>query len=460
MPIQFACPSCGKQHKAPHEYAGKKAKCVCGAVLVVPALASPPASKPVPTASKAPAASPSPPPSLAAAPATPNLFPDLDPTPSPAGPSPWEFEQEPPSKPVVRRSSLAKLLKQRRMLIVAAGAVVAVVLLVSILWMLFGRGGASDAMRYLPNDCIVVATTDFDALSRSSFYQQMQKDLPAFNEHAMEQEIGFAPSNISRITFALGGKVTSAGGGDPVLVMRLKKAITAAEVKAGEKSQSFKKDIQYDESKVAGITLYEETFLPAFAGDKAERQHGAAFCLPESTLVVTCPKLDMLKRIVERGKAPEFSEGMQNAMKAANFSKVLALAVNVKALTANDEFKKGLQQGLGSAGGSSPLGALNAEFFQNMSGLALDASLDSSKATVNATLLCKDAKSAEDTKKILDAVQVFMRNTMKGAKGVPPEVTEMVDGIKFAVSGATVNATMQASLDPLSKWMKEQARKR
>ncbi len=105
------------------------------------------------------------------------------------------------------------------------------------------------------------------------------------------------------------------------------------------------------------------------------------------------------------------------------------------------------------------LGAVDEQFLQNLLGLAYNASLDSSKATVNATLLCKDAKFAEDAKKILDGGQVVMRNTLKGMRGVPRELSDMVDAIKFSVSGAKVKGSLQTSLEPLSKWIKEQADK-
>jgi len=37
MPINFACPSCGKDYNVKDELAGKKAKCKCGAVMPIPA---------------------------------------------------------------------------------------------------------------------------------------------------------------------------------------------------------------------------------------------------------------------------------------------------------------------------------------------------------------------------------------------------------------------------------------
>jgi hypothetical protein len=208
------------------------------------------------------------------------------------------------------------------------------------------------------------------------------------------------------------------------------------------------------------VTVFEETYRFSFGGANAEIQHGTAFCLPESTLVVTCPKFDVLKKILERGKSPEFSEGLRNAMSEADFSKSMALAVNVKGLMASESFAQGFKEGFSrglAQGGSTGLEGVNEQFLQDLLGLAVDARLDSSKATVSATLLCKDAKFAEDAKKILDGAQVIMRNTLKGTRGAPRELSDMVDAIKFSVSGAKVKGTLQTSLEPMSKWIKEQA---
>jgi len=69
--------------------------------------------------------------------------------------------------------------------------------------------------------------------------------------------------------------------------------------------------------------------------------------------------------------------------------------------------------------------------------------------------LCKDAKFAEDAKKILDGGQIVMRNSLKGMRGVPRELSDMIDAIKFSVSGAKVKSNLQTSLEPLTKLIKE-----
>jgi hypothetical protein len=58
--------------------------------------------------------------------------------------------------------------------------------------------------------------------------------------------------------------------------------------------------------------------------------------------------LETLKKILERGKSPEFSAGMQSAISEANFSKTVALAVNVKGLVASEGVAQQLKQNLGA----------------------------------------------------------------------------------------------------------------
>jgi type II secretion system protein G len=106
------------------------------------------------------------------------------------------------------------------------------------------------------------------------------------------------------------------------------------------------------------------------------------------------------------------------------------------------------------------LGNLGDETFQqNLLGLAVEAGLDSSKLTVDATLLCKDAKFAEDAKKILEGSQVVVRNALKAAHGVPREAADVVDSIKFSVSGAKVKGSLQTSLEPFLKGIPENLRR-
>jgi hypothetical protein len=463
MSIEFVCPNCNKPLRAPPEFAGRKARCKCGAVLVVPPLATQPPTA-TPLAGAPPAAAPKAVPKPSSASSIPTNA-------GARGPEPAQH-----SRPAAKLSPRAKLLAGKRTLVLGVGGGTAVVLLLAlIVWMFSGPGGVSKngggvsglaagvsgPMRYLPNDCLLVATANIDELMSSSVYQQMKKDLPSLEdgERNLEQEIGIAPSNISRITLAVGGKANS-NDAVVVLAIGLKTAMSAADVKSKNKVQPYLKDVKYEETQVGSVTLFEETYRLA---GKAEREHGTAFCMPESTLIVECSKLDVLKKVVERGKPPDFSEAMQNAMSETDFSKTLAFAVNVKELVASENFMdefKGLAGGPAQSGGSKGPNGVDERSLQSLLGLVVDASLDSSKATVRATLLFQDAKFAEDAKKTFEDGQVALRNNLKTMPGAPRELSDLVDAIKFSVSGAKLKGNVETSLEPLSKWIKGQTGKK
>jgi DNA-directed RNA polymerase subunit RPC12/RpoP len=79
---KFSCAACGKEYRWKPELAGRKAKCACGAAIVVPA--ERPAAGPAPAPLKPPAAPPVAPPAARAVPAPDAALPPPAPPPTPA----------------------------------------------------------------------------------------------------------------------------------------------------------------------------------------------------------------------------------------------------------------------------------------------------------------------------------------------------------------------------------------
>jgi hypothetical protein len=443
MAIQFVCPNCNKQHSAAPEFAGRQARCTCGTVLVVPPLAPHPAMPTPPPPAGTPPPSASPGGSTASGSTTATWGAEV----VGAGPAAPRF---------VRRMPAVN----QRVLLIGGGVLAALLLIVLVWWLVSRRSGISDAMRYLPDDCLFVAAMNVDEFMSSSFYQQLKKDIPDAEkgEREMEEAMGVAPSSVSRIVIAGGGKAASMSEGDQVTVIRLKKAVSAADIKSNRKVRSFQKDVKYDESKIGSITVFEETYAVAIGGPEGDRKHGVAFCLPETTLLITCPKRETLKKILERGRSPEFTTGMQNAMSAANFTATVALAINVKGLMAHEGGSTLLREALQDQNQLKSIPGFDESVLPNVLGLAVDGSISGSKLTVSANLLCKDGKFAEDAKKILDGGQVIARNALKSTSGVPREIPDTIDAIKFSVSGTNVKGSLQANLEPFNKWIADQVR--
>jgi len=131
-----------------------------------------------------------------------------------------------------------------------------------------------------------------------------------------------------------------------------------------------------------------------------------------------------METVLKRDKKPPFSANMEKAMKEADFSQTVAFVANTGELIP----KQALEPVGGFPLDLKPLGKLTA-----VCGLVKA----STGVTLNVTGLCEDGKSAEDVKKLVDAFMFI------GKSAVPPNmksVTDLLDQIKTAHSGASVNA--------------------
>ena len=145
-------------------------------------------------------------------------------------------------------------------------------------------------------------------------------------------------------------------------------------------------------------------------------------------------------------------------MSEADFSKTVAVAVDLKAIVTDHDFWREFDKDA-ETNANSKAGAMRAEqFFHNLVGLAVDASLDSSTATVTATLLGQDANFVTDAKELIGIAKgEAARRLAEHPGGRLGELSNLVDSIKFTVSGAKIKGSLQTSLEPLSNWIKEQA---
>lgn len=437
MSIAARCSGCGTQYQFPEANAGRNVRCRCGQVVAVPAVGVKlPSLPPVgPSGHASPAAVPA---AVAESPSPPPLPPQTSPgfsgSPSVAArsfPALAQFKGAGPNRPLV----------------LGISGLGGIVVLLALVWLLKPQVGASDALKYLPNDSQVVVSCNVDELVNSKLYQQLKTEVPNFQkgEREFEGEFGVSLDNIARMT--VGGNSGGTVSDDVVGVVRLKKGVTAADVCTKMKVRESRKDVAFKEISVGKFTIYDETYRFSWRDEKSDVEHGEAFCLPESTLLLFA-KLEPLRRVLERNKAPELPEKMREVLRTADFSTTFGLAVNINALVSRGLPKNFLQEANRNLGVSLPE---NDEFLQGLDGLVVDAHLASSQATLNATLLCKEAKVAEDVKKVLDAAQVVLRNTLKQAPGVPREASELVDSVKFLTSGAKVTGNLSTNLDPLLK---------
>jgi phage FluMu protein Com len=404
MTIAFQCSGCGVTLKVPDTSAGRRGKCPkCATVNLIPAVGgqvqtAPPTPRAAPRAAK--------------------------PAPAPDVPDEGEEAGAPP-EPRPRRKG-AKKRRSRMMLFVGLGCGGALLLLclgvgagVGIWW--YTSSPIGDELTYMPGNCEVLASIRVDQLLASDAYKQIEKEVPQLKQAVAggdaEKEMGLQLSNIERVV--IGGAL---GNRDkPVVVVRTKQAVKAEDMVGKIKGKSF------TGTKVGSYTLYE-------SGGAT----GDGFCVAKKNLVLFGTSA-ALRLVLQRDKKPDFPAGLSAAMKEADFSKTIAVAVApLQTSGAPAPPLGGFPMGGAMAFGQS----------KEVDGVVIQAKV-ASDISLSFLVLCKDAATATATKKKLDEeLPKLKTNPM-----VPADLKSALD-IKSSVSGRKLTATMEIKVAPLIKAVK------
>jgi hypothetical protein len=400
MTIAFQCSSCGVTLRVPDTSAGRRGKCPkCATVNLIPdAGGHVQAAPPVPKAAK----------------------------PAPAPDVADEGEEVGGASEARPRRKGAKKRKNRTMLFVGLGCGGALLLLcmgvatgVGIWW--YTSSPVGDELAYMPDNCEIVASIQVDQLLKSNAYKQIENEVPQLKQALAGgdavKEIGLELSNIERVV--IGGAL---GGRDkPVVVVRTKQAVKADDMVGKIKGKSF------TNRKVGPYTLYE-------SGGAT----GDAFCVPKKNLVLYGTGA-ALQLVLQRNKKPDFPAGLNAALKEADFSKTITMALAPLQ-------KSGPTPGFGGGlpmGGAMPFGKSDeVECMVVQAKVATDISL-------SVLVLCKDAATATATKKKLDEELP----KLKSSPMVPADLKSALD-IKATTSGRKLTATMDIKVAPLIKAVK------
>jgi hypothetical protein len=290
------------------------------------------------------------------------------------------------------------------------------------------KADVRDDFRFLPEDSQFILVVRHGRLLDSAAYQLAIKEMPESAEWEKAAALwGVPPSDVEWMT---------AGGDakDGVALYRTKKAVKAEDIQAVMKKAYPK--TEFDKSDVGRYTIYE--LKGADAGGPP------AFCVADERQVIF-GKLDTLRAVLKRDKAPEFSAKLQAAMKQADFDATVAVAAG--------GFPKGALGGPGAIGPTD----FN-KMFDKVDGvtLALRVGADVDASVV---LLCQDEKAAADLKEtVKKAADAYKSLLTLAGKDVPAEVTDLTD-IDPQVSGANVTVKKTAKVAPIIKWAKEQQKK-
>lgn len=294
-------------------------------------------------------------------------------------------------------------------------------------------------MKFLPGHCSFVVSIKVDEALESEAMREAKKQLPDFDKAigAAKKEIGIADTDVARVL--VGGPL---GHEDPLFVFMTKKAITAKEMLENIKPTAQK------EEKVGGYTLvqYSTRKSPKLAKGKGKEEEADpplqhAFCVVNDKIVVVGRIVNRwesgryeisrhpVRDVLQRDKKPDWSAGLQSALKQTDFSKTIAVALNVK--DASDKDKKDMPPDVQKA-------------VEQAEGVVLHVSLKGDTA-IDLKVICKDAKGAEEVKK------AATDGLAQAKEALPPALKPLLDALKLDSKDATVSASLQIQPEQVAK---------
>jgi hypothetical protein len=425
MTIAFTCTDCDATLKVADDLAGRKCKCPqCSAVNVVPDADEADggearrAKKLGQRITSEPARSKQPP----------GDGPDAVGAEKPRGKKRARPKQE------AARGGTKWLLLGCGLLTLGGGGLLAAAVCGGVVWYFYFSGPAiKEEMTYFPNNTQVVISVRADQIRDSKLFKDLKADLGAIamdkGSEALEGFIGIPLDNLNRVVAA--GPANSGPNNDVVVVVRTNKPVKAADIITTIQKRA--PNIDYQETKVAGKSVYE----PRPRGGGISSPNAEGFCVVDSKLVVF-GKVDTLKSVLNRGKAPELSDRMNSLLKSADFSKAVTLV-------AQSDTPKGVGSGFGNLFGPAglPGGKSQVEAEGAVGTLAVDKDL-----TLKLAMTFKDSKAAAEAKTKIENDIAEMKRTL---------LTDSPDLLttKVTASGNTVNVEMTVKGTELSKQLRK-----
>ncbi len=303
-----------------------------------------------------------------------------------------------------------------------------------------------DELQYLPDDCHLVASLNYQDFLKSKTYQELKKQIPEVGknlEGGLTEGLGIPGNNLARITSAL--SFGAKPGPEPqVGMLNTIKAIKAEDIKANKKIQPWMKNHAYKEVKVGTFTLYQQTYQFEINGKIDDKVlEGPAFCVVEDKLVLFGSVPD-LKKILERNKKPALAANLQAGMKEANFSNVASFVLDIQGMPqwAREEMAKNLSK-------TSPAIEGLAE---QVKLLAIKVNEDG-QVKGSATLFCKDAAGAGKVHKAAAMVLADLKSKLKDDPTAPAPKQELIKGARMFIEAVKLSdkgeeATATVAVEP------------
>jgi hypothetical protein len=195
-------------------------------------------------------------------------------------------------------------------------------------------GGSSDLPRestYLPDDTSFILTLRLGETRRSPFAVHLlkqslteatQRKFGPEWEKDFEHCLGVPPGYVEMMLFSAGKK------GDWLLILRLSLPLNTQDVQNARQAGTARKDLKFEADNAYRHPVFQELRTgPSTEGNVA----GPCFCMPNPMVILMAPRKDLLGDALVRNRFPRLAAPLKSAVAQANFSRDLALALNLKA---------------------------------------------------------------------------------------------------------------------------------
>jgi hypothetical protein len=315
----------------------------------------------------------------------------------------------PTAAPVASRARFGNNLPIKNIGIVAGVAVV-IVLLGWSAYALLGSG-APAGMAWMPDNCRMLMSVRVAELYNSSAWNEVKKEFPEVEKEVQkaisEGELG--PADITQMLIGFADVAKEEG----VITFETKKNvdITKFHTKGfGTKPK---------ESKVGSYTVLEDSKM--------------AVCKIHDRMVLMGNPATV-KAVLQRDKKPKLPEALQNAMKDADLSQGMSIIVDIKSF-ANDPMIGGAAKQQNIDIGAVESAVINVAV--------------SSDIRVNSITVCKDAKTADEYRKMAEGGLIMLKKI--AGDQMPKEVVEIIDGVKINQKDNRLLADLTIKVAPILK---------
>jgi hypothetical protein len=254
-----------------------------------------------------------------------------------------------------------------------------------------------------------------------------------------------------------------------LLIVSTKEPITADKIRAARKISPSREQHRYEETRVGGHTVYEETWVYSWDLDRGDakdddaskdtprskrepkRRRGDSLCVADEHTLLLAPNLDSIRTVLERGGPAKQSDSMKAALAQLQSAPSAALAVDVSRFAENHRAMAELTRGAGPLFGE---GSKAPQLMSKITSLTLVGDLGESTANVRASLTASDAETAKSTAQTLDGMKDLLMGLLKTLDGAPAEAIQGLGQFKPTAAGSQVSAELSIPVEPVVAWIK------